>query len=161
MPLSSTTLANEIEALTPTATAGVAESRLAAAYGNYMHGALTGAGPIIAAAVDALAVPAMADAMAFEAGATAAQGAAIVRDGVAEFWIAMSASPASFFAGAMVIAPPSFAALTAALTAVFEAAAADSSTLEEAATAIAAALHAATAGQGTALFPGPIVSVIS
>lgn len=161
MPLSSTTLANEIEALTPTATAGVGELRLASAYGDYMHGAVAGAVPIIAAAVDATAVPAMAGAMTFATDATAAQGAAVVTAGVVAFWAAMAAAPATFFAGATLITPPAFASLTAALTAVLEDATADGATLEDAAADLAAGLHAATAGQGTATFFGPTVSPIA
>lgn len=161
MALVEATLATQIQTMTPTATPGVAEARLAAAYGVYMKGALAGAVPIVAAAVDSTAVPAMAGAMAFTAGATAAAGAAVIQGGLVAFWAAMVAAPAVFFSGATVVTPPTFAALSSALLATFAANLAPGTTLADASAALASALHAATVGQGSATFPPGVVSVIA
>lgn len=156
MALSSSTLATELEALIPTATPGVSELRLATAYGEYMKGGAAGAVPIIVAAVDATAIPAMAGAMAFVVG-TPANGAAVVLAGVTAFWAAMAATPAAFFAAATVVTPPAFASLAAALAAVFVANTVGELSLADSAATMATALHTATASQGSATFPGPVV----
>jgi hypothetical protein len=160
MALSQSTLADELEAMTPTAVASVAAQRLATAYGDYMKGAAAGAVPITAAAVDSTAVPAMASAMTFVVG-TPASGAAVMLAGVAAFWAAMAAAPPAFFAGATVVTPPTFASLAAALAAAFMTNASGAASLEDAMAALAAAFHAGTAGQGTATLPGPVVTPIA
>ena len=161
MALVETTLATELEALVPTVAIGVGAARLATAYGHYMHDATAGGVPMSASAVDATAVPAMADALAFVPGASAADGAAVLCAGVVAFWAAMAASPGSFFSGATAITPPTFATLPRALAAVFEACAVPGVPLSHAAAAIAGQLHAATAGLGTATRPGPVVAPIA
>lgn len=160
MALKQSTLATELQSLAPTTTAGAAELRLAEAYGNYMHAAVANGVPIVAAAVDATAVPAMAAAMTFAAGATASQGAAVVSDGVSAFWAALVAAPATFFVGATVITQPPFATLVAALAAVFESNTSAERSLADAVAEVATVLHTATASQGTATFPGPVVAPI-
>lgn len=159
MALAQSTLAAELQTLSPTAISGEGEQRLAQAYGDYIKAAVAGAVPIVAAAVDALAVPAMANAMSFVHG-SAANGAAVVTAGVTAFWAAMVATPASFFATATVIAPPPFAVLSATLAVTFTTNTAGAKSLADATSAMAADLHAATSGQGTATFPGPVVSAI-
>lgn len=159
MALLQTTLATALEELVPTSGEGVAEQRLAAAYGAYMKQAVAGAVPIVAAAVDATAIPAMASAMAFALG-SAADGAAVVVAGVTAFWAAMVAAPAAFFAGAIVITAPPFGGLAAALAATFSANTSGAVSLVDAVNAMATDMHSATAGIGTATFPGPVVSAI-
>lgn len=159
MALSSSTLATELAALTPTDTPGAAEQTLAMAYGEYMKAAEAGGVPIFASAVDSLAVPAMVGAMAFSLG-SAADGAAVIVAGVSAFWSAMVGAPASFFATATAITAPPFATLAADLAATFVANVITSATLEQATSAMASDIHLATAGQGTATFPGPVTSPI-
>jgi hypothetical protein len=160
MALSQATLAFELQTMAPTSTPGVAEIRLATAYGVYMKVATAGVVPIITSAINSLAVPAMTSAMTFVPGASAAGGAAVVTAGLTAFWGAMVAAPPAFFALATVITPPPFGTLTAELTAVFVNNVATNADLIDATEAMAKPLHLQTVGLGSATFPGPIVSPI-
>ncbi len=159
MTLSQSQLSTEIQAMVPTA--GAAEMTLAVAFGEYMKEAIAAAVPIIDSAIDSTAVPAMASAMSFSAGASAAAGAAVVRSGIDAFWAAMVAVPASFFATATLITPPVYAGLSVPLAATFVANAATSASLADSADDMAADIHPLTSGIGTATFPGPIVEFIA
>lgn len=161
MALSQSTLATELENLVPTASASTAATTLAQAYGDYMKGAESNAVPITSASVDSLAVPAMAAAMTFTAGDTSAQGAAQFVAGLAAFWGAMVAAPASFFTGATVITPPPFTTTAASLATDFDNNTSNEETLADSAAALAATIHGDTDGIGTATFPGPTVAPIT
>lgn len=155
--LSQGELATALEGLTPTVDADAGADALASAYATYMGKAVAGGTPIIRSAISATAAPAMTAAMNFASDATAADGADVVVAGVQAFWDAMVAAPASFFSGATAITPPPFASLASSLAATFSGNL--GSSLEQAASTLAADLHGATDDQGTATIAGSPVLI--
>lgn len=153
MTLSQSALATEIENMVPTL--GSSSAILAQAYGDYMKDAIAGATPITAATVDSSAVPAMTAAMTFSQPGTPTSGATVITTGLTAFWGAMVAAPATFFSGATVITPPIFPPLIATLAATLLANATGSASLADSAAALAADIHLATDGIGTATIGTP------
>jgi len=151
------TLSTELQALVPTDNAVLAAQRLAQAYGDYMKDAEANLIPIVAAAVDSTAVPAMAGSMTFSF--AAADGAAQILAGVGAFWTAVAAAPATFFPGATIVTPPVFATLAASLVANFASNTLSSNSLIDSVDAVATSLHTATTG-ATATFPPAAPSAI-
>lgn len=159
MALLLATLATELEALVPTSSELTGRQRLATAFGNYMHGAVSNGVGITTSRVDTVAVPAMRDAMAFSLPGTAAAAAATIVAGINAFWATMVASPAAFFTGATAITPPPYTSLAAALESTL--ASNIGLSLEDAATEIATDIQVTTDNIGTATFPGPVVAPIT
>ena len=156
MALSDTYLSTLLESLTTDTTALEAAEKLAEAYASYMIGAAAGAFPLLATVAPKAA---MSGAMVFPTVGTAASAGASIQAGVVAFWAAMVAAPATYFAAATVIAPPAgLTTLGTALSAVFTSNI--GSSLELSADAMAAAIHAASAG-GTATFPPSTVTPIA
>lgn len=147
MALSQATLAGELENLVPTISAASASATIAIAFGEYMKAATVGPMSIVGASVDSLAVPAMAAAMTFDSGDTEADGAAVIGAGLTAFWATMAAAPGAFFVGAVVITPAPSAAIVSAIATIFED---KTRTVEEAADAMATAIHSSTDNIGTA-----------
>lgn len=156
MARSESTLSSELLAVVPVSNAATAASNLAQAYGDYMKDAESNSVPVVDAFIDSTCVPAMAAAMVFSEGDTAAQGAAKFTAGFVAFWAAAVASPAAFIVGATAITPPSFASLSSALTATFGSnVGPPAKSLVQAAAALASNIHAATNSSPTATFTTP------
>jgi hypothetical protein len=161
--LSESTLAAELANMVPTMSEGDAATALAQAYADYMDNAIANGGspvPIIAAAVQAQ-VTGMASVVDFEAGDSASEGAAEVIKCFNRLWDRMVAFPASFFSGATAVTKPTFAGLQAALAATFTANTTNRRSRAQSAAALAADIHPATDGKGTATFPGPVIKTIT
>lgn len=158
MALLESKLESGLLTMSPTTTPGLAEQRFVDAVSEYMKGAAAGAVPIVAAAVDTQAKPAMLAALTFAPGSPE-DAALSLQGGLTAFWGAVVAAPAVFFPGAVLVTPPTFAGLEGALTATFEDG--GNRTLSAAAAALAGDIHGETTGLGTATFPGPVVSPIS
>ncbi len=152
MALSESTLADELENLTPTTDADAAVQTLADAYGDYMSDAVSNGIPILTVTA---AVEAMADAMEFPLPGTASAAATAIAAGVSAFWAAMVSAPATYFTAATVITPPAgLSGLAAALQSVLVSNVGLS--LADSAATMADPMHSASAA-GTATFPGPVV----
>ncbi|MCP4448274.1 MAG: hypothetical protein GY811_23485 [Myxococcales bacterium] len=155
MALTESTLATELEALTPDATALEAVHRFAAAYAAYIAGATVSGSPILATSAGETA---MVENMAFPLPGTAAGAAAAISAGVVAYWGAMVATPAAHFTGATIITPPpEILALTAALTVTLADA---SKTLAQQAAAMAGDLHAASTGATATLAAPPPIAIL-
>lgn len=161
MALTEATLATALEDMEPTSSELEAEQTFSESYGTYMKQAIAGAAPIISAAVDSLAVPAMKTAVDFDCGDSCGDCADEMVEGFVAFWGAMVAAPASFFASATAISPPSFTGLAATLAATLADNSSNGYSLADCAAALAEDIHPATDNQGTATFPGPIVETIT
>lgn len=161
MALSQATLATELENMSPSSSESLAIEAFSQAYGDYMKTAIAGAVPIIGAAIDSIAVPAMRAAIDWDPGDSCLEGTTEMVEGLAAFWASMVAAPASFFADAIAISPPSFAGLATTLHVTLCDNQDAGKTLAESAAEMAQDIHPSTDEQGTATFPGPIVETIT
>ncbi len=156
MARSQAALSAALQAIVPTMGSG--STALAQAYGTYMEDAeaLT---PIITSALSA-AVTAMAGAMTFTAGATAAAGAAVIQGGLVAFWAAMNTPASAYFASAtLVVTPGQIFSVTSLIEAALIANAAPGVDLVTACDTLAAVIHTASNG-GTVTTPPSVVTVI-
>lgn len=158
MPRSLATLATGLAGLEPTLSNSGGAGALASAYVAYMAEAqaLT---PILPASL-AAAETAMKAAMSFPAGGSASSGGGVIRDGLIAFWGVLQAAPATYFAGATIIARPSFSSVQSGLAATFDDNRDQARSLSEAALELATVIHSASAG-GTVTTAGPTVTAIA
>lgn len=152
MALSESTLASQVEtALASAAGGSSAATALATAFATYFKGATLNGAPVVGAAVDSIAKPAMVSAMAFSNTATAAAGAAVLAGGLAAFWSAIAGAASTFWPAATTVTPPpGLGSLAADLLDVFDENLDDGVTRTQAAANLAEALHddAGTGGAG-------------
>lgn len=149
-------LASELAALVPTGQEAEAAERLALAYAVYAADA-EAATPILEAGVEAGQAAMEAALVGMSAPGA---GAVKLEAGVKAFWAAVALGLATSFAGATAITPPPFTGLALAIQATFDANLAGGASLEDAADALAATIHAALPG-GTVTTPGPTVTPIA
>lgn len=155
MALSKTKLRNELQNMVPTSSPAGAAATLATAYAEYMKDAvgLAGGQPIIAAAIDGIAKPAMEAAMTFSDNASASAGAGVFKAGIVAFWATMVAAPGSFWLTATAITAPAFATLQNDLAVKFGTSVTSKWSLATWASQIATTIDQATDGNGTVTFP--------
>lgn len=154
-------LKTEMLAVVPVNDAAQAALNFAQAYGNYMKDATSNGVPTVPAFIDVTCVPAMAAAMLFLTNDTPTGGANKLVAGCVAFWAAAVAAPASFITGATVIAPPTFAALAAALAARFPShVGPPAASLDTAMEDLATDIHNATNLTPTAAFGVPVFSIL-
>lgn len=164
MALLQSTLASEIEsalASLSSASAPTAENTHATTFGSYFKDAYHNGVPVIASAVDSIAVPAMVAAMVFSAGSPA-EGAAQLAAGYSAFWAAIVAAPVSFWPASGVVTPPAgLASLAGSFVSVFSTNNDPSISITDAAGNMAAILHPDAGLGGTALIgAGPAFAPI-
>ncbi len=167
MALSDSELADGLENMTPTASEAVAVDALAAAFENYFYDATVMS---ILVQPGTLSAAKAAMAAALSGMSSTGAGATKIQDGVAAFWVAVSAASSSIwavpgFVVAPAIPPVAILGLADALTAVLAASTAANLSLSDAATAAATVLHASGGLGGTVLLtptgPGsPVVTPI-
>lgn len=153
MAMSQSTLATELEKMTPSDNEADSIQALTDAYGVFATGAAAGV-PISSAGVD-LGKTAMSGALV----GMSADGAGITKipAAVAAFWVA-AAVPVSFV-GSIAVVPPPNAGLAALLAVTLPANMAASATLAQAAAALAANMYSQAIIGGLVTFPGapPVV----
>lgn len=162
MALSQTTLADALVNMVPCSDPDDGALAFAQAVADYMDDAVADSPsfPIIGAAVQAQ-VSAMAAAVSFSDDATSTEGATELKKAIDALWTAMVAAPATFFAGAIAITPPTYAGLVAAMADTMDDNTSIPRDLEDSADELASDIHSATDGQGTATWSGPIVRTIT
>ena len=162
MALSQSTLATNLELAQLSETFLAAGQALSNAFGEYMKEGTSNSVPITGSAVDSTAVPAMVAVLAPGLGVSfsIADFSTLLTNSIVAFWAAMVATPAAFLSGATVITPPTYAALAATLAVTLADNLSSKASIEVAMSAIASDIDTATAGLGTATFPGPIVAPI-
>ncbi len=157
MALTQSALATEFLALVPEAVVADAKTNFAQAYGNYLKAATANAVPTNGPWIDSTLVPALAGGLTYALPGTAAGAAADLVAGLVAGWAAAVAAPAAFITGATVIVPPTFAALTAALTASLAILEDD---LTASANSLATDIHTATLLSPTAQFGVPVFPIL-
>lgn len=132
------------------------------AFAEYFKQAVTGLVlnvPIVPAAVDGIAKPAMVTGMA----GLSVTGALAIQNGITMFWSTMAAAPISFFPACLSITPPAgLSGIQSALQSIFDLNKGEGADKNTSMQRIAQVIHAQNAG-GTATFPGvpnPIVETI-
>lgn len=157
MAMSASALASQLLNLVPAATEAAAIAVLADAYGAFASDAVAGAAAITAAGI-ALGKAAMQAALVGVSSPGA--GSAVLTAAVQAFWVAMAGGLATSFPAATAVVPPPHAGLQALLDATFAANTAAMANLADAAQAVATDLYNQAIIGGTVTFPGPVVSPI-
>ncbi len=157
MAMSSSVLATQLINLTPSATEAGAVATLANAYSVFASDATAGAAAITPAGI-ALGKATMQVALAGVSSPGA--GAAVLTAAIQAFWGAVAGGLAASFAGAAAIVPPPQAGLQALLVSTFASNTSGSTSLADAAQAIATIVFNQAIIGGTVTFPGPVVSPI-
>lgn len=156
MALTQSTLASELENLTPTGSEATAISRLVSAYSTYFDGA-TVSGQTLVPGSTAAGEAAMSTALVGISGAN--QGATKLAAGISAFWTAqLGLATTMWITAPIVLVPPivppaGLASLTADLAAVFASNIAAGLSLADCAAAVAAVIHSASSG---ATVPGSV-----
>lgn len=153
MPFTEATLSAALEALEPTDTPLVGYQRFADAYAAYIKQCTSNGVSPIPAYIDGTLVPAMVAALAGLSGSTSIGAAAtILKGAIAAFWLPATLAPVSMFATATALTAPPLVTLEADLESTLQDNLDNARSLEDAAAAIAGAIHGDRAG-GTVTFP--------